>query len=386
LTGPGESRGASTRRWTFFGLALALLLNVKLSTGFFGIAVALYVLARHRELLRVRGLWLAAGFGLLGAAPILVWNASHDWGMLRLTAQQGANYGLPAPTLPTAWLHTVRYLTPPIAILALLAVAACLHKPHPSARPAGASGAERGKADTPHPCEGGGRGGGGDGPLFLAIAAACTLLPILLSAANSPRNLGFGLLLLWPLAGIGCAPDSAQAGKLRIGEWAVVACLAGSAIYAAGTTAALLDSTAWPHSIGATAIRADAAGWPVLAQEAILPEGISLFAVDYSIAGQISYYTGRPVYSAGGQFRAWGIPESDGWIVLSQGFVPDELVETRLRVNFSAVAGPRRWLFDQAEFTKELRIWSAQGRRAAMGEVVTSLDYLTLAREAARSR
>ena len=123
LAGAWAGRGASTRRWIAFGLALAFLLNVKLTTGFFGIAVALYVLARRRDLLRARGLWLAAGFGLLGAAPILIWNAGHDWGMLRLTMLQGANYGLPAPALPAAWLHAVRYLTPPVALLAVIAAA-----------------------------------------------------------------------------------------------------------------------------------------------------------------------------------------------------------------------------------------------------------------------
>ena len=181
--------------------------------------------------------------------------------------------------------------------------------------------------------------------MFLAIAAACTLLPILLSAANSPRNLGFGLLLLWPLAGDGHAATDAPAsrrGWRRIGDWAVAACLAGSAIYAAGTTAALLGPSAWPRSSGASAIRADAAGWPALADEATLPEGVPLFAVDYSIAGQISYYTGRPVYSAAGQFRAWGIPETDRLVVLSQGFVPEELVEAQLQAGFSTSRRARK--------------------------------------------
>jgi hypothetical protein len=377
LAGARGNPKISARRWIAFGLALAFLLNVKLTTGFFGIAVALYVLARRRDLLRARGLWLAALLGLLGAVPILAWNASHDWGMLRLTVLQGANYGLPAPALPAAWLHTVRYLTPPAALLAVIAAARLARSRLTAASK------WRKLATCVTPCL------PADGPLFLVIAAACTLLPILLSAANSPRNLGFGLLLLWPLADSGRVPSSDppdRRGKLRIADWAAVACLAGSAIYAAGTTAALLDPSAWPRSSGASAIRADAAGWPALADEATLPEAVPLFAVDYSIAGQISYYTGRPVYSAAGQFQAWGIPETDRLLVLSQGFVPDELVETQLRAGFSLVEGPARWFFNQDDFTKKLQIWSVQGRRAAMAEIVTSLDYLTLANRAAPGR
>jgi len=373
LAGARGNPKISTRRWIAFGLALAFLLNVKLTTGFFGIAVALYVLARRRDLLAARGLWLAAGFGLLGAAPILIWNAGHDWGMLRLTIQQGANYGLPAPALPAAWLHAIRYLTPPVALLAVIAAARLAR----SRLMAVSKWRKLATCAT------------GDGSLFLPIAAACTLLPILLSAANSPRNLGFGLLLLWPLAGSGRASANAPAGhrgKLRIADWAVAACLAGSAIYAAGTTAALLGPAAWPRSSGASAIRADAAGWPALAREDIFPEGVPLFAVDYSIAGQISYYTGRPVYSAAGQFRAWGIPETDRLVVLSQGFVPEELVKAQLQAGFSLVEGPKRRFFNQNDFTKELRIWTVQRRRAAIAEIVTSLDYLTLAMRAAQGR
>jgi 4-amino-4-deoxy-L-arabinose transferase-like glycosyltransferase len=373
LAGASQNPKISTRRWIALGLALACLLNVKLTTGFFGVAVALHVLARRRDLLRAGGLWLAASLALLGAAPIVVWNAGHDWGMLRLTIQQGANYGLPAPTLPAAWLHAIRYLTPPVALLAVIAAARL-------ARRRLMAVAKWRKLAT---CA------TGDGPLFLAIAAACTLLPILLSAANSPRNLGFGLLLLWPLAGIERAAANAPAdrrGKLRIGDWAVVACLTGSAIYAAGTTAALLGPAAWPRSSGAAAIRTDAAGWPALADETTLHQGDPLFAVDYSIAGQISYYTGRPVYSAAGQFRAWGIPETDRLVVLSQGFVPEELVKAQLQTGFSLVEGPERRILSQNDFAKELQIWLVRGRRAAMAEIVTSLDYLTLATKAAQGR
>jgi len=360
LIGSPGSRKAATRRGLCFGVILALLLNVKLTTGFFGIAVALYVLTQRRDLLRARGLWWAAGISLLGAAPIVIWNVSHDWGMLRLTVQQGANYGLPAPTLLAAWFHAVRYLTPPAAILALLAVVTYLRRPH-----------------------------SGDGPRFLVLAATCTLLPILFSAANSPRNLGWGLLLVWPLVAVKAAPAADRPNRhsqRRLGGWITAVCLAGSAIYAIGTVAARLGPATLLRSSGASAIREDAAGWPALAREAILPEGISLFAVDYNIAGQLSYYTGRPVYSAAGQFRAWGIPESDDLLVLSQGFVPDEMIEAVLRASFSSVEAPKRWFYSQNDFTKKLRIWSAHGRHVAMEQVIADLDYLTLARQAAQGR
>lgn len=363
LIGPAHDVPARPGRWALFGLVLALMLNVKLSTGFFLMALALYVLAWRRDLLRRPGSWLAVGAAALGAAPIVAWNLAHDWGTVRLALAQGANYGLPAPPLPATWLHAVRYLTPPVAGLAFIAAGGAARRPHqPTA------------CAAPQPL--------GDGPRLLAVAAVCLLLPILLSAANSPRNLGLGLLPLWPLAGLAPGPLAGQRSgriKLRIRDWAVGACLAGSAIYAIGTVAALLGPSAWPSSSGARAIRADATPWPALARAAVLPEGVTLFAVDYNIAGQIAYYTGRPVYSAAPQFRAWGIPESGQLLVLSLGFAPDAAVAARLRDGYARVERLADWQFAAADLTQELHFWLAEGRRRPMTEITASLDYLALA-------
>jgi hypothetical protein len=349
---------------------LALAVNVKLSTGFFGIALALSILAWRRDLLRRPGPWLTAGIAALGATPVNAWNLAHDWGMVRLALAQGANYGLPTPSWPAMWLHAVRYLTPPAALLALLAVAGLVFSP-----PA-PSLAQAGGISAPALL----------GRRLLALSAACTLLPILLSAANSPRNLGFGLLCLWPLAGLWATPSPACAGMRRLqrlAEGATAACLLGLGLYAGGTVAALLGPSRLPHSVGAPAIRWDAAGWPAFARQVALPADAMLFAVDYSIAGQIWYYTGRPVYTAAPQFRAWGAPPADDLIVLSQGFAPPRRIEERLRAAFATVGGPEAWTYRQDGIVKRVEMWSAQGRRATMDEVIASLDYLALAAEAA---
>lgn len=370
LIGPKD---ASLRvgRWALFGLTLALMSNVKLSTGFFFAALALYIALRRRDLLRRPGPWLACAIAGAGAAPIIVWNLAHDWGMVRLALQQGANFGLPTPSLPATWLHAARYLTPPAALLAIMAGAGLLRRARAGRRPPACAAL--------HPS--------GDGPQFLALAAACTLLPILLSAADSPRNLGFGLLCLWPLAGLRppLPRDRPAARRIsRLADGATAACLLGLGVYAIGTVGALLGPPSLPHSVGAPAIRRDAMGWPNFAREVRLPEDALIFAVDYSIAGQIRYYTGRSVYSAAPQFRAWGVPAADRLVVLSQGFAPPGLIEERLRTGFETVSGPEVWTHRQDEVSKRVAMWTAAGRRAGMEGVVTSLDYLALAVEATK--
>jgi hypothetical protein len=91
----------------------------------------------------------------------------------------------------------------------------------------------------------------------------------------------------------------------------------------------------------------------------------------------------RPVYSASSQFQDWGIPEFDRAVVLSQGFIPPELVEERLRESFAMIKRSQDWRYQGEGITKRLHIWSAQGRRVPMAEAIANLDYLTLARAAA---
>jgi hypothetical protein len=223
----------------------------------------------------------------------------------------------------------------------------------------------------------------------LALVAACLLLPILLSAANSPRNLGVGLLAIWPLVGVAIeAPDkpgiSADRGRLvnirsrALYLMAVPLCL-WLAFYGVGTTAAFLGPTRLPANVVALAIRSDAAGWPEFAAEALLPADEVTFAVDYGIAGQVAHYAGRPVYSAHPQFRLWSMPGLSNLTVLSQDFIPPELITERLRADFSSTSGPSTWCYEAAGIRKTVFIWHARGLRVAETQLLEDLDFLRLA-------
>jgi len=365
-------------RWAFFGLTLALLLNVKLSSGFYAVALGAYLLGWRRDLLRQPGLWLAAGLTALGLAPLVGWNAAHDWAMVRWAIYQGRGFGLPHAGLRASLVHAWRYLTPPASLLAgLAAVSAVLGLVFRQGR---ANPRVAGEIHARRPAG------------VLVLVAACLLLPILLSAANSPRNLGVGLLALWPLVGVVVAmPDKPGVSAERrrpVTRWpravylmAVPLCL-WLALYGIGTTAALLGPTRLPANIAAPAIRSDGAGWPEFAAEALLPADEVAFAVDYGIAGQAAHYTGRPVYSAHPQFRLWGMPGISDLTVLSQDFIPPELITKRLLADFSSTSGPDTWRYEAAGIRKTVYIWHARGLRVAETQLLEDLDFLGLAQAA----
>ena len=372
-----EGRG-TLPRWAFFGFTLALLFNVKLSSGFYAIALSIWLLGWRRDLLRQPGLWLAAGLAALGLAPLIGWNAAHDWATVRWAIYQGQGFGLPHAGLRSSLVHAWRYLTPPASLLAgLAAVIAVLGLIF-----------RQGRADP--------RATGGiqvrRSASLLALVAACLLLPILLSAANSPRNLGIGLLALWPLVGDTVAkPDRSgvSAGRgVPAHRWPSARYLIAIplcwwlALYGTGTAAALLGPTRLPASIVAPAIRFDGAGWPELAVEVLSPAGEVTFAVDYGITGQVAHYSARPVYSAHPQFRLWGLPDFDDLTVLSQGFIPPELITERLRADFSGMSGPSTWRYEAAGISKAVHVWRAHGRRVSVAQMLDDLDFLRLAQAA----
>jgi hypothetical protein len=216
------------------------------------------------------------------------------------------------------------------------------------------------------------------------VASAGLILPVLLSRADSPRNLGMGLLTLWPLLGL-LLPDSAPGeargpvAKVRPALFAVAALLVlPLALYGAGTTLRLATPVKLPRSSVTESIRRDAAGWPQFAREVALPDGALRFAVDYSIAAQIAYYAGTPVYTAAPQYRRWGVPEAEDLVVFGTGYLDPAPVTAALESDFERVTGPEMWQSDEDGVEKTVYIWRAEGRRAAMERVLDNLDYLTL--------
>ncbi|MCU0510510.1 MAG: glycosyltransferase family 39 protein [Anaerolineae bacterium] len=353
--------------WLAFGLTLALLLNVKLSSAFYVISLALYALLFRRGLLRERGLWLALGIAALGLLPVLGWNAANDWAMIRWAIFHGQGYGFVQVGLRSTLPHARDYHSPPAALLAGLAVIAAALAP---------AWGPRGSSTRAAPARADWR--------LLAVASAGLILPVLLSRADSPRNLGMGLLTLWPLLGL-LLPDSAPGeargpvAKVRPALFAVAALLVlPLALYGAGTTLRLATPVKLPRSSVTESIRRDAAGWPQFAREVALPDGALRFAVDYSIAAQIAYYAGTPVYTAAPQYRRWGVPEAEDLVVFGTGYLDPAPVTAALESDFERVTGPETWRSEEDGVEKTVYTWRAEGRRAAMERVLDNLDYLTL--------
>lgn len=74
--------GTSTRRWLALGFVLGAGLLNKTSMLWFGAGLGVALLVEHRDLLRTRGPWLAAGIALAAFAPFVAWNAAHDFAHL----------------------------------------------------------------------------------------------------------------------------------------------------------------------------------------------------------------------------------------------------------------------------------------------------------------
>ena len=329
-----------------FGISLALLCNTKYSAYLYAVALAVAVLVDHRRLLAQPTFWAGAVVGTLGLAPVVTWNAAHDWASFRwqlshATANVTGTYSL----LGNA-RHALAYLTWPLLVAALAGV---------------------GRVRTPP-----GR--------LLSLVALFLLLPVALSPANSPRNLASGLVPLLLLAGARL-PASSSGGSRR-----VAAVLGGmvvlTAVYGVGTAVGLSRPTPWPHSSVVTAIRKDAAGWRELGTT-LANSPAPIFALDYSVAAQVRYYAGRPAYTAWGQYRLWGIPQLEDAVILSQEYLPEELVSARLREAFEVVEGPEIWRTTERGATKEMRVWQARGLRWDQETFLQRFDFLTLL-EAAR--
>jgi Dolichyl-phosphate-mannose-protein mannosyltransferase len=73
-------RRDAPRRWLLVGLVVAIALLTKLTVLFFGLALALALLATpERRHLRTPWPWLAGGMAVLGLLPYVIWNAVSGW-------------------------------------------------------------------------------------------------------------------------------------------------------------------------------------------------------------------------------------------------------------------------------------------------------------------
>ncbi len=300
------------------------------------------MLVDHRRLLRERKLWLGLLIGSLGLLPIVFWNAVHNWASFRWQLSHATFNVAGESSLMGNAFHALAYLTWPLVVLALAGL-----------------GAMRLPAER-----------------LLGLAALFMILPVALSPVNSPRNLSTGLALLLLVAGARL-PDAFRGRQER---WTTVFMLAGltlTVLYGAGTVAGLSAPARWPHSSVVSAIRQDAAGWRDLGRYlADQPEQI--FALDYSIASQIRYYTDQPAQTAWGQYRIWGIPEFEDVTVISLVYLPVDVISSRLSQAFQKVEGPQALRYSEHGADKEVRVWQAEGLQLDQPAFLEMFDFLTL--------
>lgn len=329
----------------WFGVSLALLFNSKYSAYFYAAALGAAVLLDHRRLLGQRRFWLAVLIGGLGLLPVIGWNAAHGWASFRfqlshMVTSVGGAYSL----LGNAH-HALVYLTWPLAVAALAGL---------------------GRIKTP-------------GERLLTLAALLLLAPVAVSPANSPRNLADGLALLLILAGARLS-GAWQERRGRLGTAILAGLALLAALYGAGTAIGLAGPSRWPRSSVAPAIWQEATGWPELgAALADIPTPI--FALDYSLAGQIWYYAGRPAYTSAGQYRIWGLPALDEAAIISQPYLPAEFVSARLAEAYERVEGPEVRRYAARGASREVRIWRARGLRWDQETFEQRFDFLVLLAE-----
>jgi 4-amino-4-deoxy-L-arabinose transferase-like glycosyltransferase len=333
--------------WFAFGSSLALLFNTKYNAYLYAVALSVAVLIDHRWLLTDRRFWLAVLIAALGLLPVVAWNATHGWASIRWQLSHlGFSLTGESSLLGNVY-HSLTYLSWPLVLLALLGLGR-VQRP-----------AER----------------------LLSLMALLLLLPVILSPANSPRNLANGLVALLLLAGDRW-PTALDSRRERWMAGLLATTVTAVAVYGVGTVINLSGPSPWPHSSAVRDIRRDAAGLRALGSD-LATHSEPVFALDYSIASQIWYYGGRPAYTAWPQYRTWGIPALDDVTVVSLDYLPAELVTDRLVESFEKVEGPRKLWYEERGAVKEARVWQAEGLALNSESFLQRFDFLTLL-EAAR--
>lgn len=329
-------------RWLAIGLTWVLMLNTKLSLYPYWPSLGLGLLLWRRDVLRERRFWLTALGALLGLLPFWGWNAVHQWRGVAWIWEQTAQGAIVVPSTLSALRHLVRYFSVPAVLL----------------------------------CSFGLLGWRERAGRWLLLVALPLLVPVLLSRADSPRNLLLGWLPLSVLSGIWLC------GFVRGGRWqgGLVALLLGAAaLYSVGTAVALVQPTPLPQSDVCLAIREDSAGMRDLGRRLRDEPGL-VFTVDYSSASQLWYYSGRPIYTSWYQYAVWGIPDVDEVVLFSLDYIPLERINRRMALAFAEVEGPAHLTVHEYGMTKAVHLWRGQGRRVDKAEFVRLFDLFALHR------
>ena len=126
----------------------------------------------------------------------------------------------------------------------------------------------------------------------------------------------------------------------------------------------------------------DSAAWPAFGTTLGGAEDASpLFAIDYSVAGQVSFYAGKQAYTSSGQYRIWGIPPLERGRILALDVLPPDMVDARIRQLYSIVEGPNPLEIDRGGIKKKVYVWEVEAPVVSQDALLDGLDYLRLARE-----
>jgi 4-amino-4-deoxy-L-arabinose transferase-like glycosyltransferase len=366
LSRMGDER--ADRGWAPYvawGVSMALLLNTKYTALLYVGALGAWMLLRRHTLLRTRRFWVAALGGAAGFTPVAGWNAVHGWASFRwqlahlVSASPG---GAASGTLLGMWTgnvqHAVGYLTWPVALVTLagglLLLFACARR-----------------ARTSY---------GAEDALLLGLAGLTQLLPAFLSPASSPRNLTGGIVFL--VMGF----DSVRFPQIQRARVPVLgSILALVALYGVGTVVAL-GGTATPFQSSVVRdIHRDVVGVEDLAATLTASNPAQVFAIDYGLAGQLSYYMNRTVHTSWGQYQLWGYPAFQDVTVVSLSYLPPALIQAQLRQAFAVVDGPHHLPNQSSQghrYLAEVAWWRATGLLWTQRRFLDAFDYFTLAEQA----
>ena len=300
-----QLRGADPRGWLVVGAVLGVGLENKTLVAFFAVAViAGLLIAGPRSVLRSRWFWAGAAVSVLLWAPNLLWQASHGWPQLQLSASIAAG----GSTSSQPW-----YLFIPLELVLY----------SPLYIPVWGTGLVvllRSPALRPYRCF---------GWAFLLLAV------LFLITGGKP----YYLAGLYPmLFGAGAQPvvqwAARAAGGLRRGL--LVAMVAVSLLVTAYLGLPLLPATALDGSPG-LAVNPDAGetvGWPEFADTVAsvyptAPPGSVLLTRNYGEAGALDRFGPAlglpPAFSGHNGYGLWGPPLSSATSAVVVGYPADEL-------------------------------------------------------------
>ena len=124
---------ATLAQWLWVGAGLALALASKYQAGLIPISVLAFAVATPdgRRWFATPGPYVASAIGLVGLAPVLWWNAQNGWASFVFQGGRTGD-GLQLANFARMALGQAVYLTPPVLVLAIVAMRAAFRSRDPA--------------------------------------------------------------------------------------------------------------------------------------------------------------------------------------------------------------------------------------------------------------